>query len=57
MLGRLFQEVGEEGINLEDIHLEHGLGAQVGILELSVLPAVAEPLRAGLTARGWQLLD
>lgn len=57
MLGRLFQEVGEEGINLEDIHLEHGLGAQVGILELSVMPAAAEPLRAGLLARGWQLLD
>ncbi|MDO5712229.1 MAG: prephenate dehydrogenase, partial [Micrococcales bacterium] len=56
-LGRLFLEVGEEGINLEDIHLEHGLGAQIGILELSVMPAAADPLRAGLRARGWQLLD
>ena len=45
-LARLLTDVGEAGINLEDLHLEHGLGQAVGIAEIAVVPASVEPLRA-----------
>ena len=47
-LGRLLHDVGEAGINLEDLHLEHGMGQPVGLAELAVLPAAAEPLTTAL---------
>ncbi|MFD1053898.1 prephenate dehydrogenase [Terrabacter terrigena] len=56
-LGRLFGDMGNAGINLEDLHLEHGLGQAVGVAELSVVPASVEPLRAELTRLGWRLHD
>jgi prephenate dehydrogenase len=49
--------VGEAGINLEDLHLEHGLGQAVGIAEISVVPASVEPLRAALERLGWRVHD
>jgi prephenate dehydrogenase len=54
-LARLLHEIGEVGVNLEDLHLEHGLGQPFGLAEVSVLPAVAEGLAEELQARGWQL--
>jgi prephenate dehydrogenase len=54
-LGRLFHDVGDAGVNLEDLHLEHGLGQPFGLAEISVLPAVASHLEAELTSRGWRL--
>jgi prephenate dehydrogenase len=54
-LARLLHDVGDAGVNLEDLHLEHGLGQPFGLAEISVLPAVAERLSAELQARGWQL--
>ena len=54
-LARLLHDVGDAGVNLEDLHLEHGLGQPFGLAEISVLPAVAERLGAELQARGWQL--
>ncbi|MGZ4600846.1 MAG: prephenate dehydrogenase [Oryzihumus sp.] len=56
-LARLLHDVGEAGINLEDLHLEHGLGQPVGLAELSVLPAAQEPLTAALAALGWRVHD
>ena len=56
-LGRLFQDVGEADVNLEDLHLEHGIGAPVGLAELAVLPAAAEPLTSALLQRGWRVHD
>lgn len=56
-LGRLLHDVGEAGINLEDLHLEHGIGAPVGLAELAVLPAAAEPLTSALLQRGWRVHD
>lgn len=56
-LGRLFQDMGNAGINLEDLHLEHGLGQAVGVAEISVVPAAAEPLRAELARLGWRVHD
>lgn len=55
MIGRLLTDVGEADINLEDLHLEHGLGQPFGIAELAVLPAAADPLRTALVAKDWQL--
>lgn len=54
-LARLLHEVGEIGINLEDLRLEHSPAAQVGLAELSVLPEVAERLQAELGERGWRI--
>lgn len=56
-LGRLLTEMGEIGVNLEDLHLEHGLGQPVGLAEVSVLPASADRLRSELAGRGWRVLD
>jgi prephenate dehydrogenase len=52
-LGRLLRDVGEAGVNMEDLHLEHGVGQPFGLVELSVLPAAAQPLITALSALGW----
>lgn len=52
-LGRLFSEIGEVGVNLEDLHLEHSPGQPVGLAEIAVLPAAREHLETALRARGW----
>src|SRR5690606_35210808 len=38
-LGRLFGELGELNVNVEDLRLEHSPGAQFGLAEISVAPA------------------
>ncbi len=55
-LGRLFAEVGQIGVNLEEINLEHSPASLVGMIELSVLPGVEAHLSSELTARGWRLV-
>ncbi len=55
-LGRLFAEVGELAVNIEDFAMEHSAGQQVGMATLSVVPAAAAGLEAGLTDRGWRLV-
>lgn len=52
---RLFNDVGDAGINLEDLRMEHGVGAPVGLVELSVLPAVVDRLREVLEDKGWSV--
>lgn len=54
-LAKLLTEVGEIGINLEDLKLEHSPGAQIGLVEISVLPEAEPKLVADLTQRGWRL--
>jgi prephenate dehydrogenase len=54
-LGRLFNEVGEIGINIEELKLEHSPSAPVGLVELYVLPSVEQKLIVGLEARGWKI--
>lgn len=56
-LGRLFADVGDEGVNIEDMRMDHAVGRPVGVVDLLVKPAVADPLRAGLTRRGWRLQE
>lgn len=54
-LGRLFAELGELGINIEDVRLEHSPGAQIGIVELAVLPEALQRTVDDLTERGWRI--
>lgn len=55
-LGRLFAEVGDLAVNIEDFTMEHSAGTQVGMATLSVVPAAAAGLAAGLERRGWRLV-
>ncbi|GIG29417.1 prephenate dehydrogenase [Cellulomonas marina] len=55
-LARLLTDVGEAGVNLEDLELEHAAGRPVGVAVISVLPGSAEHLEAELTRRGWRLV-
>lgn len=54
-LARLLTEIGEAGVNMEDLRLEHSPGAQIGLAEISVLPEVEETLVAELEQRGWKI--
>jgi prephenate dehydrogenase len=54
-LARLLTEVGEIGINLEELKLEHSPSAQIGLVELYVIPEVEASLIADLQKRGWRI--
>jgi prephenate dehydrogenase len=54
-LGRLFNEVGDIGINIEELKLEHSPSAQIGLVELYVMPAVEQKLVTDLESRGWKI--
>ncbi|CAH0172356.1 MULTISPECIES: prephenate dehydrogenase [unclassified Microbacterium] len=54
-LGRLFGELGELGVNVEDLRLEHSPGAQFGLAEISVAPAALLGAVEGLQERGWRI--
>lgn len=54
-LGRLFGDLGELEVNVEDFRLEHSPGAQFGLAELSVVPSVVHHAVAGLEERGWKI--
>ncbi|NKY38764.1 prephenate dehydrogenase, partial [Cellulomonas septica] len=56
-LARLLTDVGEAGVNLEDLHLEHAAGRPVGMAAISVLPSAVPHLEAELTLRGWRLVS
>ncbi len=52
-LGRLFAEVGAEGVNIEDLRIEHSPGQPVGLVELAVAPGAEVALAAALDRLGW----
>jgi len=54
-LGRLFGELGDLDVNVEDLRLEHSPGAQFGLADISVDPAVLRHAVDGLEARGWKI--
>ncbi len=54
-LGRLFADAGATGANIEEFHLDHGLGQAFGLAEIDVVPGSAAALAEGLEARGWRL--
>lgn len=55
-LGRLFTEIGEAGVNIEDLQLDHAAGAKAGVARVSVLPAAAAGLESALEGRGWRVV-
>lgn len=55
-LAALLTELGDLGINMEDLRLEHSPGAQIGFAEIAVLPEVAERAVSDLRERGWRTL-
>lgn len=56
-LGRLLTEMGEAGINLEDLSLEHSLGATVGLAHVSVEQGSEALLTHALRERGWSVAE
>lgn len=56
-LARLLSEIGDEGVNMEDLRLEHSPEAQVGFAEISVIPEAAGPLAEALSRRGWTMME
>lgn len=55
-LGRLFGEIGDIGVNIEDFQLEHSFGQSVGRAMVSVVPSQAGHLARSLEQRGWQVI-
>ncbi len=55
-LGRLFTEIGEIGVNIEDLQLEHSVAQKFGRAMVSVDPVQASHLAEALEARGWQVI-
>ena len=54
-LGRLFGDVGESGVNVEDVRIDHDPGRAVGQVELRVAESAADVLLAALEQRGWSV--
>lgn len=54
-LAALLTAVGEIGVNLEDMRMEHSPGAPIGIVEIAVLPERASELSTALADRGWRI--
>ncbi len=52
-LARLFADIGEIGVNVEDLHIDHDPGRPAGLVELVVEVGAAERLREALEARNW----
>lgn len=56
-VARLLHDVGEEGVNMEDMRIEHEYGRRVGVVQLYVVPAAQQPLIEALRTRGWSVRD
>lgn len=56
-LARLLVEIGDAGINLEDLRLEHSPGTLVGLAEISVSPEFETQLVTELELRGWRIAE
>lgn len=52
-LARLFADIGEAGVNVEDLAIEHDEAREVGYLSVAVTPDRADSLAASMLARGW----
>jgi prephenate dehydrogenase len=54
-LARLFADVGQAGVNVEDISIEHDQVRQVGYLAISVRPDQAAGLSVAMAEKGWDI--
>ena len=52
-LARLFADVGDIGVNVEDLRIDHDPGRPAGLVELVVEAGAAERLRSALEDRSW----
>jgi len=56
-LARLFGDIAEEAVNVEDLRVEHAPGQPVGFAEVAVAPQDKERLVDGLRRRGWVVTE
>ena len=54
-LAQLLADIGDLGINMEDLRLEHSPGSAIGFAEVSVLAAAEATLVSELEVRGWRI--
>lgn len=54
-LARLLTQLGDWGVNLEDLRLEHSPGAQVGFADLTVGKDVVSDVETQLRDAGWRI--
>ncbi len=52
-LGRLFTDLGDIGVNLEDLVLEHSVGQPVALARVMIDPGRVDETGTELEARGW----
>lgn len=52
-LARLFSDVGEIGVNIEDFRIEHDPARPVGLAELTIASPAISRLADSLSERGW----
>lgn len=52
-LARLVNDVGDAGVNIEDLRIEHSPGQPVGLVELAVTPEAETKVTQALTGLGW----
>lgn len=55
-LGRLFSDMGDLGMNIEDLAVEHSSGQKMGLVRLQVEPGVALQAELGLEERQWRII-
>lgn len=56
-IARLLTDIGEAGVNIEDLRMEHSAGHQVGLAEVGVLPGRRDELVAALEALDWKVVQ
>lgn len=54
-LARLFAAAGDAEISIDDVRIDHVLGREAAIVDLSVRPELADRLREVLQDGGWQV--
>jgi len=52
-LARLFAQIADCGVNVEDVAIEHDQAREIGYLALAVAPQQADDLVATMLAGGW----
>lgn len=55
-LASLLTFIGEIGVNIEDLKLEHSPGAPIGLVEIQVEPNSVDQLARQLTDNGWRIV-
>lgn len=54
-LAEIFQLAQKLNINIEDVRIDHALGREIAIIELSVIPEVAQTMRSAFQEDGWKI--